>query len=356
MKNLYVLKKFSFVILSTFLLFGNLTTLYAQIDIISVPHAPQIISAPPVDILIGSQVNVINHPPYPGGTTLPHFSEPCTAVAYPVQFNLGGLTNGMVIQEVVFTRKTWDCTTNQVNIDTTIHYFEGWPVDSLGVMPVDTFQWPHDSLAPKFPYNDVFLASNTNTVDLFNGARGCMTWTGKYVFVPNNPDGTPPVIWTPGTVTMAGPILPSTPGTNPPPFWDDLINSGTYRTRTLSVCWNCCPGEPQQWDVTSTYDIVPMVIVRESLPEEELISEELMDFKIYPNPAKEMLQIATDKTPETPLSISIFNIQGQSVMNQRLHLIDVQTLDISSFLQGMYVLTVKNDKGQILYNARFLKQ
>ena len=350
MKNFYFLKKFSFVIFSTFLFFGNLTTLYAQFDIISVPHAPQvgIISAPPVDILIGAQVDVTNHPPYPGGTTLPHFSDPCTAVAYPVQFNLGGLTNGMVIQEVVFTRQTWDCTTNQVDLDTTNHYFEGWPVDGNGNMPVDTFQW--DSLAPQFPFNDSFWWR-----DGFNGRSGCMTWTGRYVFVPNNPDGTPPVDWLPGVVDMAGNI-PSTPGTNPPDFWDDLINSGTYRTRTLSVCWNCCPGEPQQWDVTSTYDIFPIVIVRESLPDEELISEELMDFKIYPNPAKEMLQISTDKTPDTPLSISIFNVQGQSVMNQRLNIIDAQTLDISSFMQGMYVLTVKNEMGQILYNSRFVKQ
>jgi len=343
MKTSYFIKTYSLITLLTFLLVGNFTTLYSQIGIVQ---------APLEDVLIGAQVDVTNHPPYPGGTTLPHFSDPCTAVAYPVQFDLGGLTNGMVIQEVVFTRKTWNCTTNNVTVDTTMHYFEGWPVDNAGNMPVDTFQW--DSLSPQFPYHDSFWWRNG-----YNGTRGCMTWTGKYVFVPNNPDGTPPVTWPQGGVDMAG-DLPSTPATNEPDFWDDLINSGTYRTRTLSVCWNCCPGEPQQWDVTSTYDIVPevvMVMHRESPPAEELAAEESMDFKIYPNPANDILQISTDTRPNnTSLLISIFSVQGQSVMNQRLNLEDVQTLNVSSLHHGMYILTVRNDMGQLLNQSKFVKR
>lgn len=347
MKTLHVLKKFSFVILSTFLLFGNIAN--SQVTQVGIAQGPQeqALTVQPVDILIGGQIDVINVPG-PGGTN--HYSDPCHDVAYPVQFNVGNYTNGMVIQEVVFTETKWDCTTNAVVLDTTIHYFEGWPVDGNGnVTPVDTFQW--DTLAP-IPVHDTFWGDGG-----FAGTRGCVSWTGKFAFVPNNPDGTPPVVWTPGGVGMAG-GLPSTPGTNPPPFWDDLINSGTYRTRSLSVCWNCCPGEVQQWDVTSTYELVPVVIMfKEASSDEDLVSAESMDLKIYPNPANDFLNIATDKTPNnSTFLISIINVQGQSVMNQRLNLEDVQTLDISSLNQGMYILTVRNDIGSLLTQSKFVKQ
>ena len=80
--------------------------------------------------------------------------------------------------------------------------------------------------------------------------------------------------------------------------------------------------------------------------EENKVTQELL---VYPNPTNSVLNI--DTKGERILSIRIFNISGQ-LINSELN--SDNTIDVSQFNNGMYIIQVETDNGVAL--SRFIKQ
>ena len=66
---------------------------------------------------------------------------------------------------------------------------------------------------------------------------------------------------------------------------------------------------------------------------------EVPGFKLYPNPAKDLLTIETDK-PEH-LSVEILSLNGQLLYTTRMEG-SLQQIDLSSFQKGLYFITVRS--------------
>ncbi len=82
----------------------------------------------------------------------------------------------------------------------------------------------------------------------------------------------------------------------------------------------------------------------DALAGEEEESVKLIDYKVYPNPAKDVLYISmTDANNET---IKIFDLQGKEVLRHIADGNQVATLDISELKKGTYVIHIPNMKSK----------
>ncbi|KAB8155979.1 T9SS type A sorting domain-containing protein [Kordia sp. TARA_039_SRF] len=78
----------------------------------------------------------------------------------------------------------------------------------------------------------------------------------------------------------------------------------------------------------------------------EEVSSRLLDFTIYPNPAKATLHIQTTENIQT---ITIFDITGKQILRN-----NATTIDVRSLQAGMYILQVTSNKKNS--TKRFIKQ
>lgn len=68
-------------------------------------------------------------------------------------------------------------------------------------------------------------------------------------------------------------------------------------------------------------------------------------FKIYPNPAKNILFI--DKSESNyPTKIEIFDVNGKLVLQKETEKISQNKIDISKLVKGLYFVTIKNDNNE----------
>lgn len=75
----------------------------------------------------------------------------------------------------------------------------------------------------------------------------------------------------------------------------------------------------------------------------------LQNFKVYPNPAKDIVTVKFDQTESDKLSLKIYDIQGRVMIqnalpNQGQDQV-VQTVDISSLPAGYYLLVIESPEG-----------
>lgn len=76
-------------------------------------------------------------------------------------------------------------------------------------------------------------------------------------------------------------------------------------------------------------------------------------FNIYPNPAKDFIQIKIDDTyTKDEFSGSIYNIVGKKMTEIRFR--DQITLPIASYVQGIYLVVLQSQEGQV-YTSKFIK-
>lgn len=73
-------------------------------------------------------------------------------------------------------------------------------------------------------------------------------------------------------------------------------------------------------------------------------------FSIYPNPAENVINIASEKNMEIQ-EINIYNVEGRLVIN---HSADSSAIDISALPKGMYILKILSKKGTEVH--KFLKK
>ncbi|MBR3427319.1 MAG: T9SS type A sorting domain-containing protein [Bacteroidales bacterium] len=80
-----------------------------------------------------------------------------------------------------------------------------------------------------------------------------------------------------------------------------------------------------------------------SIPEPEAINP-MTTTRVYPNPATDMLNIEVNASQASEMSISVYNIMGQMVMNQNVNLttgINTKPISTSNLTSGVYFVTVK---------------
>ena len=66
--------------------------------------------------------------------------------------------------------------------------------------------------------------------------------------------------------------------------------------------------------------------------------------RVYPNPATDMLNIEVNASQASEMSINVYNIMGQNVMNQNVNIttgMNTKNINVSELNSGIYFLTVK---------------
>lgn len=84
----------------------------------------------------------------------------------------------------------------------------------------------------------------------------------------------------------------------------------------------------------------------------DVVETENSFLNYYPNPAKEQLFITN--IPSEVASISLVDISGKEVINYRLNSTQLE-LDLNDLSQGVYLLLVKDNNGQVLATDKFNK-
>jgi len=85
-----------------------------------------------------------------------------------------------------------------------------------------------------------------------------------------------------------------------------------------------------------------------SLPDEPSINNEVFEILLTPNPSTNTIYLTLkDNLFSKENKIEITNISGQVVLKQYVPLIDKnpQAIDISGFVNGTYIISIRNDKG-----------
>ena len=67
---------------------------------------------------------------------------------------------------------------------------------------------------------------------------------------------------------------------------------------------------------------------------------------VYPNPTTGILNVATNEN----VTIEIYNVLGEQLPNTR-----VKAIDISAYDNGMYMLHIKNELGEIVQQSKIVK-
>ena len=80
-----------------------------------------------------------------------------------------------------------------------------------------------------------------------------------------------------------------------------------------------------------------------SVEEQEAINP-MTSTRVYPNPASDVLNIEVNASQASDMSISVYNIMGQNVMNQNVNVttgMNTRSINISELNSGIYFVTVK---------------
>gem|GEM_PF-2201558 len=77
----------------------------------------------------------------------------------------------------------------------------------------------------------------------------------------------------------------------------------------------------------------------------------IIDFLVYPNPAKKFITVKSINNADNNLNICIINYTGQVVFNQNCEFSNEQKIDISEFASGLYILQID---GKNTYKTRFV--
>jgi endoglucanase len=77
--------------------------------------------------------------------------------------------------------------------------------------------------------------------------------------------------------------------------------------------------------------------------------------KFYPNPVKDDIYIKTENLKYDYGVLEIVDIQGKLKTQKLIGENKLIKIDVSSFADGMYFYTIKNEKGEVMVNEKFIK-
>lgn len=75
----------------------------------------------------------------------------------------------------------------------------------------------------------------------------------------------------------------------------------------------------------------------------------------YPNPVKDEIYIKIENLKYDYGVLEIFDIQGKLKTQKRIAENKLIKIDVTSFTDGMYFYTIKNEKGEVMVNEKFIK-
>ncbi|UTW63081.1 T9SS type A sorting domain-containing protein [bacterium SCSIO 12741] len=82
---------------------------------------------------------------------------------------------------------------------------------------------------------------------------------------------------------------------------------------------------------------------------------EQVEFKIYPAPMQDFLNIEADQSLEN-LTVTVAHINGQTVLEKNLEVLDYrQTLDVSTLESGLFVITISQEN-TVISRSKIIKQ
>ena len=74
--------------------------------------------------------------------------------------------------------------------------------------------------------------------------------------------------------------------------------------------------------------------------------------KVYPNPAKELLQVQIEKSGTT---LYLFDILGNQLLNQDLSNYAINQINLSDFRTGVYLYEIREDN-RLINTGKLVKQ
>jgi len=82
------------------------------------------------------------------------------------------------------------------------------------------------------------------------------------------------------------------------------------------------------------------------------VNGEMLHFTVFPNPAKDVLQVKTEELKVNGLSVT--DLSGRTVLTKKGNAVNKMDMDIAVLPAGMYFLKIDTDKG--MASSRFIKQ
>jgi N-formylglutamate amidohydrolase len=88
----------------------------------------------------------------------------------------------------------------------------------------------------------------------------------------------------------------------------------------------------------------------------EVLDIDLLSISVFPNPAKQRLNISFEKPLDSPIIATLYNLQGQLIVEKNINAANEQAvLDILHPLSiGTYILAFRNEKGEFIKQMKVL--
>ena len=82
------------------------------------------------------------------------------------------------------------------------------------------------------------------------------------------------------------------------------------------------------------------------------MQEEIVEHKIFPNPARSMVQVKHMKIPDSQSKLFIYNVNGQTIKTINLSPGSIlETIDISGLQKGIYLVQIRHSDGSTQHNS-----
>ncbi|MGE5395416.1 MAG: T9SS type A sorting domain-containing protein, partial [Candidatus Saccharibacteria bacterium] len=87
------------------------------------------------------------------------------------------------------------------------------------------------------------------------------------------------------------------------------------------------------------------VLLKTNITGTSIYKNQSPDLKIYPNPAKDLLMISLNSHNSEPTEIAVYDMMGRTIQSKIMNLDGnlPLSIDVSSYTQGVYILSVKNN-------------
>jgi len=69
----------------------------------------------------------------------------------------------------------------------------------------------------------------------------------------------------------------------------------------------------------------------------------LSQFKVYPNPATNVINISLNKTLANDVNVSLTDLQGRQVLKTKIGTASTTSIDVSSISNGVYILSLESN-------------
>lgn len=95
---------------------------------------------------------------------------------------------------------------------------------------------------------------------------------------------------------------------------------------------------------------------QQNLLQVQLLEKETLPSVCYPNPVKNEICITTDNLDFNAGSIEVFDIKGRLKTQKLIPEKELIKINVSTFSEGIYLYTIKNESGKMILSGKFIKK